>query len=75
MLQDERTLLHLAARAGLADIVSLLLKKGADMQAKDKVGIWSHSIKFSLNHFHGEYVSSSNVSTDCSCFSEWEDPG
>ena len=36
-LQDQRTLLHVAAEYCGTDIVEVLLEEGADVNAKDKV--------------------------------------
>lgn len=41
-LQDEQTALHLAA----PNVVTLLLNKGADIEAKDKVCLMQHFSKF-----------------------------
>ena len=36
-IQNHQTPLHLAAKEGYTDIVQLLIDKGADIHAKDKV--------------------------------------
>ena len=51
--QDGNTVLHYAARAGLADVVQQLLEAGADLDARNIVGkTWAHIAinKYELAH-------------------------